>query len=69
MPLIAFIVAVVFFGMKMGLKYNEPDVKGCVQDAVLGFAASLIGLYAYDAYGPKELSPKTPAVFTEHPQF
>jgi hypothetical protein len=67
--LMAFIISGVFFILKMGLKYNEPDPKACIQDAVMAFAASLIGFYAYELYSPKDLGPKTPTVFTERPNF
>jgi len=69
LPLVALFVAGVFLVLKMGLRYQNPDPKACIQDAVLAFVSCLLGLYAYDSYAPKELAPKAPTVFTEHPNF
>ena len=69
LPLVALFVAAVFLVLKMGTKYPNPDPKACIQDTVLAFASCLLGLYAYDAYAPKELGPKPPSVFTERPNF
>ena len=67
--LVALVVAGIFFTAKMGIRYNNPDPKACIQDAVLAFAACLAGLYAYNLYQPKDLAPKAPTVFTERPNF
>lgn len=53
----------------MGLSYKDINPKACVQDAVLVFASSALGLYGYDKYAAVKTTVKHAEVFTEKPNF
>jgi hypothetical protein len=67
--LLASIISLVFLLGKMGLSYKDINPKACVQDAVLVFASSALGLYGYDKYAAVKTTVKHAEVFTEKPNF
>lgn len=67
--LIASLISLVFLLGKMGLTYKNTNVKACIQDTVLVFASSAVGLYGYDKYGSSKITTKATEVFTENPNF
>jgi hypothetical protein len=69
LALVAAIVSAVFLAVKMAIKYKDPNPKACIQDAVLVFASTMVGLYGYQKYAGKPVGPKVAAVFTEAPGF
>ena len=66
---IAALICAVFIVFKLGLKYKNPDVKAAVQDGVLVYISSIVGLYGMEYYGAKPVIAKVAAVFTEKPNF
>jgi len=67
--LIAGLISVVFLIGKMGLTYKNADTKLCIQDTVLVFVSSAVGLYGYEKYGTSKIMTKATEVFTEKPNF
>jgi hypothetical protein len=66
---VATLGTIVFFIGKMALTYKNPNVKACIQDSVLAYASSFIGLYGYEKYGNLKTTAKPTEVFTEKPNF
>ena len=67
--LLSVLVAAVFLVLKMGVRYNDPDPKACIQDAGIVFLSGLAGIYGYNQYFNKPIAPKVASVFTEQPAF
>lgn len=69
LAIVSGLAAVLFFAVKMGLNYANPNPKDYIQDAVLACLSCAAGIYGYNLYFDKPSSPKTPVVFTEKPNF
>ena len=67
--LIASLISTVYVMGKMGLSYKNVNVKACIQDALLVFVSSAVGLYGYDKYGAQQMTTKPTEVFNEKPNF
>jgi hypothetical protein len=69
LAIISALAAALFFAVKMGMNYTNPNIKDYVQDAVLTFISCAAGIYGYNMYFNKPAVSKTPVVFTEKPNF
>ena len=69
LAIVAGLAAVIFFAVKMGMNYANPNPKDYVQDAVLASISCAVGLYGYNLYFNKPATTKVPVVFTEKPNF
>ena len=69
LAIVSGLAAILFFAVKMGMNYANPNPKDYVQDAVLASISCAAGIYAYNMYFNKQTGPKNPVVFTEKPNF
>ena len=69
LAIISGLAAILFFAVKMGMNYANPNPKDYVQDAVLASISCAAGIYAYNMFFNKPAGPKNPVVFTEKPNF
>ena len=50
LAIVSGLAAILFFAVKMGMNYANPNPKDYIQDAVLASISCAAGIYAYNMY-------------------